>query len=114
MVMPDGSVVKATRDNEYSDLYHCLPWSHGTLGQQKQQCKMKFKRNYPLFVSAGFLVGLELQLVRVKPYVRMEYLPVRGQREYCDKIRELSGADDGKAQTPDFVEATIYNKVNTK
>ncbi len=32
VVLSDGSVVKATRDNEYSDLYHCLPWSHGTLG----------------------------------------------------------------------------------
>ena len=33
VVLGDGSVVRATRDNEYSDLYHCLPWSHGTLGQ---------------------------------------------------------------------------------
>ena len=33
VVLGDGSVVRATKDNEYSDLYHCLPWSHGTLGQ---------------------------------------------------------------------------------
>ena len=33
VVLGDGSVVRATRDNEYSDLYHCLPWSHGTLGK---------------------------------------------------------------------------------
>ncbi len=58
----------------------------------------------------GFLVGLELRLVRVKPYVRLEYIPVRGQREYCDKIRELSGADDKDADTPDYLEATVYNK----
>jgi delta24-sterol reductase len=24
----------------------------------------------------------------------MEYIPIRGQKEYCDKIRELSGAMD--------------------
>lgn len=24
----------------------------------------------------------------------MEYIPVRGKKEYCDKIRELSGAMD--------------------
>ena len=113
VVLGDGSLVRATRDNEYSDLYYCLPWSHGTL---------------------GFLVALELQIVPVKvsflfivnpdselwfdwvkvaislqptaisisfnplffyqQYVRMEYIPVVGKKEYCDKIRELSGAMD--------------------
>ena len=24
----------------------------------------------------------------------MEYIPIKGQKEYCDKIRELSGAMD--------------------
>ncbi len=33
VVLADGSAVTATRDNEYSDLFHCLPWSHGTLGK---------------------------------------------------------------------------------
>ncbi len=32
VVLADGSLVRATNDNEYKDLYHCLPWSHGTLG----------------------------------------------------------------------------------
>ena len=32
VVLGDGSLVRATKDNEYSDLYYCLPWSHGTLG----------------------------------------------------------------------------------
>ena len=89
VVLGDGSVVRATRDNEYSDLYHCLPWSHGTL---------------------GFLVGLELDIIRVKPYIHMQYIPIRGQKEYCDKMRELSGANDSTADTPDFLEATVYNK----
>ena len=33
VVLGDGSLVTATKDNENSDLYHCLPWSHGTLGK---------------------------------------------------------------------------------
>lgn len=45
VVLADGSLVRATRDNEYSDLYHTLPWSHGTL---------------------GFLVALELQIIKIK------------------------------------------------
>ena len=34
----------------------------------------------------------------------------QGQKAYCDKIRELSGADDVNADVPDFLEATVYNK----
>lgn len=55
VVTADGEVIKVTKDNEHSDLFYCLPWSHGTL---------------------GFLVGLKLQIVRVKPYVHMKYIPV--------------------------------------
>ncbi|EFX76695.1 hypothetical protein DAPPUDRAFT_106816 [Daphnia pulex] len=54
--------------------------------------------------------ALELQIIPVKPYVKMEYIPINGQKEYCDKIRELSGAMDKDKQTPDFVEATIFSK----
>lgn len=36
-------------------LLDCLPWSHGTL---------------------GFLVALELQIIKIKPYVHVEYIPV--------------------------------------
>ena len=89
VVIGDGSLVHATRDNEYSDLYHCLPWSHGTL---------------------GFLVALELKIIKVQPYVHMKYIPVKGQKKYCDLIREESGANDVNKKTPDYVEATLYNK----
>lgn len=89
VVLGDGSVVRATKDNEYSDLYHCLPWSHGTL---------------------GFLVGLELKIIPVKPYVHMRYIPVHGKEKYCDMMRELSGANDKDRETADYLEATVYSK----
>jgi len=89
IVLGDGSLVTATRTNEYSDLYHALPWSHGSL---------------------GFLTALELQIVQVKQYIHMKYIPLKGQKNYCDKIREASGALDKNAKVADFVEATIYSK----
>ena len=89
VVLGDGSVVTATRDNEYSDLYHCLPWSHGSL---------------------GFLVGLKLQIIPVKPYIHMKYIPVRGQENYCNMIREISGTYDKNKDVPDYVEATVFNR----
>ena len=89
VVLGDGSLVVASRDNEHSDLYHCLPWSHGSL---------------------AFLVGLTLKIVPVKPYIHMRYIPVRGQQKYCDLIRQISGADRADTAVPDYVEATIYSK----
>ena len=53
VVLGDGSLVRATRDNEYSDLYHCLPWSHGTL---------------------GFLVALEVKIIPVKVAITETYV----------------------------------------
>jgi delta24-sterol reductase len=91
IVIADGSVIKVTADNEHSDLYYCLPWSHGTL---------------------GFLVGLELKLIRIKPYIHMKYIPVHGQDAYCQKLMELSGANSADAVVPDYLEATIYDPDN--
>ncbi|XP_034245473.1 delta(24)-sterol reductase-like [Thrips palmi] len=91
VVVADGSVVRATRDNQHADLFKALPWSHGSL---------------------AFLTALELKLVKVKPYVKLRYLPVRGQRAYCDAVRKYSGALGPKeaVAVPDFVEATIFSK----
>jgi len=88
VVLGDGSLVIANREQN-SDLYHCLPWSHGSL---------------------GFLVSLTLDIIPVKPYIHMRYIPVRGQTRYCDLIREVSGAGDKDKQVPDYIEATIFNK----
>jgi len=89
VVLGDGSLVTATKDNENSSLYHALPWSHGSL---------------------GFLTALELEIILVKPYLHMRYIPIRGQKEYCDAIREVSGALDKNKKVPDFVEATVFSK----
>ncbi|XP_042237262.1 delta(24)-sterol reductase-like isoform X2 [Homarus americanus] len=89
VVLADGSLVKATKDNEYSDLYYTLPWSHGTL---------------------GFLVELELKIIKIKPHLKLEYIPVKGQKQYCDMMRDLSGALDKNRPTPDYLEATVYNR----
>ncbi|XP_026755859.2 delta(24)-sterol reductase-like isoform X2 [Galleria mellonella] len=90
VVLSDGSLIKATADNEHSDLYKTLPWSHGSL---------------------GFLVALTLKIVKVKPYIKIRYIPVKGQKKYCDMIRELSGANEASPKIfPDYIEGTIFSK----
>ncbi|XP_078661242.1 delta(24)-sterol reductase-like isoform X2 [Branchiostoma floridae x Branchiostoma belcheri] len=89
VLLGDGSLVHATRDNEHSDLYHALPWSHGSL---------------------GLLVAMELKIIPVKPYLKLTYIPVHGQKAYCDMMRDLSGALDKTAKLPDYLEATVFSK----
>ncbi|RZC33420.1 FAD binding 4 domain containing protein [Asbolus verrucosus] len=87
VVLHDGSLVRATKA-ENSDLYRTLPWSHGSL---------------------GFLVALTLKLVRVKPFIKLTYLPIEGQKNYCDMVRMLSGDTSSDHPTADYVEATIFS-----
>ncbi|KAG8279280.1 hypothetical protein J6590_004093 [Homalodisca vitripennis] len=89
IVLSDGSLVHVTKDNQFSDLFKALPWSHGTL---------------------GFVVALELKIIPAEPFVHMHYIPVIGKKRYCSFLYELSGASDTKKNTPDFLEATIYSK----
>jgi len=85
IVLSDGTLVRATKDNEHSDLFHALPWSHGTL---------------------GFLVAVELKIIPLKPYMHITYIPCHNKKDLCEKMKELSEADDA----PSFLEATVYSK----
>lgn len=88
VVLGDGSLVVASlKENE--DLYKCLPWSHGSL---------------------GFLVGLTLRIVKVKPYIKMTYLPVKGQESYCDMLRLLAGDLSADSPASTYLEATIFSR----
>lgn len=88
IVTADGSLVKATAD-ENVDLFQTLPWSHGSL---------------------GFLVALTLKIIKIKPYVKLTYLPINGQKNYCEVIRKYSGSYGESKKIPDYFEATIFSK----
>ncbi|XP_023936591.2 delta(24)-sterol reductase-like [Bicyclus anynana] len=90
VVLGDGSLVTATANNEYSDLYKALPWCHGSL---------------------GFLVALTLKIVKIKPYIKIKYIPVEGQTNYCNMLRDISGANQANpSYHPDYIEGTIFSK----
>lgn len=57
LVLADGSLVRATPENRYADLFRAVPWSHGSL---------------------GLLVAVEFRLIPVHQYMRVTYQPVRG------------------------------------
>ncbi|KAI5671036.1 hypothetical protein M9H77_11400 [Catharanthus roseus] len=93
IVLADGQVVRATRDNEYSDLFYAIPWSQGTL---------------------GLLVAAEIKLIPVKEYMRLTYKPVIGNLQelaqgYIDSFCPRDGDQDNPEKVPDFVETMVYS-----
>lgn len=88
VLLGDGSLVRANAQ-ENADLFKTLPWSHGSL---------------------GFLVALTLKIIEIKPFVKLTYLPVNGQKNYCEEIRKYAGCYGETDDVPDYVEATIFSK----
>ena len=83
--LADGTVVNATPDNEYSDLFHAIPWSYGTL---------------------GMLLSVKIRVVPCKKYVQVTYTPHRDRTAGVAHFAKLAGA--GKA-APSFVEALAFS-----
>ncbi|KAK6242497.1 hypothetical protein QUC31_013802 [Theobroma cacao] len=93
IVLADGRVVRATKDNEYSDLFYTIPWSQGTL---------------------GFLVAAEIKLIPIKEYMRLTYTPVVGNLKelaqgYMDSFTPRDCDQDNPEKVPEFVEGMIYS-----
>ncbi|CAN6238954.1 unnamed protein product [Urochloa humidicola] len=90
VVLADGRVVRATKDNEHSDLFYGMPWSQGTI---------------------GFLVSAEIKLIPIKEYMRLTYTPVRGTlKEIAQAYGDSFVPRDGdRAKVPDFVEGMVYS-----
>lgn len=94
IILADGRLVRATADNEYSDLFYAIPWSQGTL---------------------GLLVAAEIKLIKVKPYMRLTYKPARGTlqdlaKAYNDSYMAADGDQDNPEKVPDFVEGMVYSE----
>eukprot|EP00931_Biecheleriopsis_adriatica_P102829 TRINITY_DN77746_c0_g1_i1.p1 TRINITY_DN77746_c0_g1~~TRINITY_DN77746_c0_g1_i1.p1 ORF type:complete len:281 (+),score=36.60 TRINITY_DN77746_c0_g1_i1:37-843(+) len=76
VALATGELLHVTADGPHADLFKALPWSHGTL------CT---------------LVSLELKVIPAKRYVRLKYIPVKGQANIMEEIRRCSGANGKKS-----------------
>jgi len=84
IVTADGQLLHCTA-TENTELFHAIPWSHGTL---------------------GFLVSATLKLIPARRYVRLHYQPVRG----LDRILESFEAASRDPAHHDFVEGLMYDR----
>jgi FAD/FMN-containing dehydrogenase len=84
ILLPDGSVVTCTPDNEHRDLFFGIPNSYGTL---------------------GYILKLKLKIIPIKPYVRLEHL------KFPDAAA-LFAAMGAYAEKPgvDFIDGAIHGK----
>jgi len=85
IVTADGELVRATPDNEHSDLFRALPWSHGTL---------------------GLLVALEMRVIPASSHVRLAYRPFYSLEAFASEYERLATADD----PPHFIETLIFGR----
>ncbi|HYE37605.1 FAD-binding oxidoreductase [Methylocaldum sp.] len=84
IVTAEGELLRCS-PSENSELFHLIPWSHGTL---------------------GFLVAAELKIIPARKYVRLHYQPVYTQAEMIDVFeRECRDTENN-----DFVEGLVYSR----
>ncbi|MEO3788448.1 FAD-binding oxidoreductase [Actinocorallia sp. B10E7] len=90
----DGQIVTARRDNEHADLFYGFPNSYGTL---------------------GYALKLTIDLIPVKPFVKLRHLRFTDAAEAARAILEIQDADflDGTVFGPDEVYLTVGTFTDT-
>lgn len=84
LLTPDGELRNVTAESD-PELFYAMPWSHGTL---------------------GFCVALTVRMIKIKPYVRVKYIPTKSLPDLQERMLELAQGED----SPDFCEATMYSE----
>ncbi len=84
VLLPDGSVVVATKENEYSDLFLGFPNSYGTL---------------------GYALRAVVKLVPVKPFVRLTHHRYSDLEQYFQGLAQVC-----EARSVDFVDGTMFHE----
>jgi FAD/FMN-containing dehydrogenase len=84
----DGRVVRATQDNEHSDLFAAFPNSYGTL---------------------GYALSLTIELEPVQPYVHIRHFRFRDPKAIMDAITEIANTGSYDGHKADFVDGTAFS-----
>lgn len=83
LITADGQLLTVTEEN-YPDLFHALPMSRGTL---------------------GILVSVELEITKVREFMKLRYIPFSNRNEFVSNFRKLTTED----HQPDFLEALVFS-----
>jgi delta24-sterol reductase len=86
LCLGNGQVVVARADNEYSDLFHAIPWSYGTL---------------------ALLLSAKLRMIPSKSHVKLTYTPHTNRASYLQHFAKLCLQEE---DSPMFVEGLVYSQ----
>jgi FAD/FMN-containing dehydrogenase len=89
LLLPSGEVVTATAKNKYSDLFHSIPNSYGTL---------------------GYILKLTIRLMPAKQFVHLEHYPFSDMTVLMRTIDDIAKKGTYRGKHVDFVEATGFEK----
>ena len=84
ILLPDGRVITCTSDNEYKDLFFCIPNSYGTL---------------------GYILKLKAKTIAVKPYVHIVHTHASDTRQFFSATKEQCKKGDAN-----FVEGVVLGE----
>lgn len=84
ILLSSGDVIICTPNNEYADLFHAIPWSHGTL---------------------GFLLSVKVRIINAKRYCKLHYTPFFSRQPLLEALEQAS-----RCHQNDFVECIMYTK----
>ncbi|HEY8480068.1 MAG TPA: FAD-binding oxidoreductase, partial [Spirillospora sp.] len=83
----DGRIVTATRDNEHAGLFYGFPNSYGTL---------------------GYTLRLKIELMPVRPYVRLRHLRFGDAAELAKTMGEITESGTFEGEPVDFMDGTVF------
>jgi len=69
ILLSDGRIITANKDNEYKDLYYALPNSYGTY---------------------GYVLRLRVKLIHTKPFVKLQHIKFSDSKKLLAKIENVS------------------------
>ncbi|MFF5261162.1 FAD-binding oxidoreductase [Actinomadura viridis] len=83
----DGRIVVATPDNEHRHLFYGFPNSYGTL---------------------GYSLRLKIELIPVKPYVRLRHLRFDDAAELTRVMERIAETGEHDGEPVDFMDGTVF------
>jgi FAD/FMN-containing dehydrogenase len=83
----DGRVIRATADNDHSDLYWGFPNSYGTL---------------------GYALSLTIELEPVRPFVHLRHFPFQTPEACMAAVGQIAAEGSFRGHRADFVDGTAF------
>lgn len=86
VLLPDGRIVQCNSTNAYSDLFHALPNSYGTL---------------------GYILRAKIRLMKARPFVHMKVARFANVNEYLNAMQQAT--EDNQI---DFIEGLFFSNTS--